>query len=328
MIRKSLDSLLRGYKSRETLRPLSIACTNIIQRASTNTLSNNNRIPGTSSCERRFTTAIFMDELFTVEEEKLSVNTNLNKCTLADYASAIQKAICEAEFITARRLLEQIEDFLNYDWVNVESLEEERELISWKMFTARQLAGVYHQIGDDNLAMKQCDKVFGLEKDCKRLGLLEDSFCELNFVCAVKAEIYANRGELQKALKWQNFLIDQRLRKRLCFPIRDLNLRHLLKKTLDLELATRGKIHFALGNLSEALKDFTEALQTSEIDPSTLLLKARVYYLLSEYSLALRDARECLSISSNDHTQKLARDVIDECLKAQKNYTSIQHYRV
>lgn len=253
------------------------------------------------------------DKLFYIHQEK----PQITKYSLPEHASTIQDCIYEEDFHQARVKLEDIQDYLD-EYSAIESREEEQEFVSWKIYTARQLAGVYHELGREEEALRQCEKVLSMEKQCKRLGLLDESFCDLNFACAVKAEILANRGDYKQALKYQNFLIDGRLRKRLLTPIFDHTLRRVLRKTFSLELATRGKMHLAIGNLEDALKDFEESLATSEIDPYTLLLKARVLLMKSEYKLALANARECLSISSNSFTRDQATMLIDQCLMAQQ----------
>jgi len=237
--------------------------------------------------------------------------------TLPDHVVNVQQDIGSENFVAARNTLEQMEEFLQSRWNCVESREEECEYVYWKMYTARQLAGVYHEMQMENAAMRQCDIVLSMEKDCKRLGMLEEAFCELNFVCAVKAEICAGRGDFAQALKYQNFLVEGRLKKRLSKPIYDNNFRMMLRRSLSLELTTRGKIYFAMGQFEEALADFTESLKMNSVDANTLLLKARVYMIRSEYSLALQDARRCLSISSNSFTRSQASQLIDQCLMAQ-----------
>jgi tetratricopeptide (TPR) repeat protein len=268
--------------------------------------------------KRRFS---FGTDLVSQSQEQQQ-QLEISRYTLPEHVATIQQDIGSENFLSARNTLESMEEFLESQWTCVESREEEVENTYWKMYTARQLAGVYHEMRMEDAAMRQCDRVLAMEKDCKRLGMLEEAFCELNFVCAVKAEIYAGQGDFDRALKYQNFLIEGRLRKRLSKPMYDSNFRLMLKKTLSLELATRGKIHFAMGQMEEALADFTESLQMNSIDASTLLMKAKVYMVRSEYSLALQDARRCLSISSNILMKKQASMLIDQCLLAQGVYNN------
>jgi len=256
-----------------------------------------------------------------------TMRITITRETLTDLSQMIQDYILQADFSSAKIILEQVQDFVENEWRGtVESREEEMSLLSWQVYVARQLSGVCHELREDDAALKLCNKVFAMERDCKRLDMLDEVFCDLNFVCGVKAEILASRGQLNQALKWQNYLVEKRLRSKLIQPSTDFNFRRLLKKSLELELATRGKIYLAMGRLEDALKDFTESLQTtspSDIDPSILLMKARIYYMQSEYSLALIDARECLSMvnssNSNQYMQSQAKILIDQCMKAHEH---------
>jgi len=299
--------------------------------------------------------------------EASSMSSSLNdvsigRFSLPDHAHTIQHLILESKFAYAKALLTRIQYYLEFEWTDNDSSEDnmtndnthhyqhsklmmmmtkttdnsynvensQRDWLEWSVYTARQLAGVCHEMGDDQEALEQCNKVFELERQCKKMNMLEDVFCELNFVSAVKAEILATRGEMDKALKWQNFLVENRLRKKL----RSLNFHHydpqfrkLLRRTMGLELATRGKILMAMGRMDDALKDFSESLQFEsqhDRDGQTLLLRSKVYFMKQEYRLALLDAQKCLFDSSmNQYTQNQARLVMDECLNAMRNYQSL-----
>jgi tetratricopeptide (TPR) repeat protein len=261
--------------------------------------------------------------------ERSNEETSLTHSTLKDMEEAkrwvieqqreIYDAITQEEFSKAILLLDEMNKVINTGIRPKEIREHEQMIITWKTYVMRQYATIYFWMKDYEQAVVYCDKTLALEKEIKRLRMSSNLFMDLNMAAVLKSEILIKRKQYDQALKIRNYLIDNRIRKRLANIKSDDPWRVILGHELAYHLIERAKLYMTLSSEAgtdysqEALRDLNESLQ---ILPTALafLLKSRINFGKSQYRKALQNAKLCLEMNPDEAQEDEVNIIIEQCL--------------